>query len=251
VVCDDNQSDSAARRRGRQRHDVMAGCLEWLHRDHPQMICVPPKDSTIESINFWRERRARAINDGLPYFLFVSQGKNGSTSFGNIIPNGFQLPCVTYSMVAQTVIPSWAQDCARGGGAYVTHLHPHPSNFDRLRDAGLCKLVVHTRDPRQSFLSALHHFERYRAEFPTLECQGYYSLSFADKVVCQIPIFDAIMSWIAGWMEAGRSGLEILFTTFEDFILRKEHTVEENAGLLRRQPARIPVRFGLRAQRRR
>lgn len=230
VVGDDSyfdQPDGAAKPRGRHRHDVMVGCLEWLYRDHPQMVCVPPSDSTEDSLGLLRKRRAKAIDDGLPYFVFIPQAKSGSTSFGNIIPNGFQLPCVTYSMPASTVIPSWARDCARGGGAHVTHLRPHAWNIGRFRDAGLRKLVVHTRDPRQMYLSLLHHYERYRIQTPHLEHEGYYSLSFADKARSRLSDFDAMTSWIAGWMEAAHGGgLEILFTTFEDFVLRKEQTIE-------------------------
>ena len=131
VVCDDSyfdQPDGAPKPRGRHRHDVMAGCLDLLYRDHPQMVCVPPHDLTSESIRSWCEHRARAIDNGLPYFVFIPQAKSGSTSFGNIIPSGFQLPCVTYSMPSCTVIPSWLK--MRRRGRCLRHA-PAPASLQR------------------------------------------------------------------------------------------------------------------------
>lgn len=213
-------------RAGRRRHDRMAALLDRLHGRCPEMILVPPT-TTEESVQHHRELRQACIDDGSPYFLFISQEKSGTTAFGNIIPSGFGLPCVTYGTPASTVIPAWARDCARGGGTYVTHMRPHPENVATLHSSGLDRAIVHTRDPRQIYLSALHHVELYKEEVPALAARGYFSLDFAGKARFQLAMFDHVVAWINGWMRAGeQGGLAIEFTCYEDFVLNRDATVE-------------------------
>jgi hypothetical protein len=213
---------------GNIRLHEIATYLDRVYRDYPEMVNVPPHITDSASIQACKEHRQRSIEQGSPYFLFVPQEKSGSTSFGNIIPNGFRLPCVTYSSGLVAVIPSWVKECAKGGGAYVTHLRPRPEAISNLRDGGLHKVVVHTRDPRQIYLSLLHHFELYRTDWPEKEKAGYYSLSFHQKAQSQLPVYDYIISWLDGWLKASKEGgLNILFTCFEDFVSRKDATVEK------------------------
>lgn len=216
------QADRAAD----ERLCELIAVLEKIY--HPEMINVPPRTSDPASIEACETNRKRAVDEGSPYFVFIPQEKSGSTSFGNIVPNGFRLPCVTYSSSIVSVIPSWAKACAKGGGAYITHLRPRREAIANLYESNLRRIVVHTRDPRQIYLSLLHHFELYQSDWPDLERSGYYSLSFSEKAQCQLAVYDYILSWIAGWVEAAKEGrLEILFTIFEDFLLNRTKTVEK------------------------
>jgi hypothetical protein len=117
-----------------------------------------------------------------------------------------------------------------GGSAYVTHLLPTPSNVALLLEADLKRVVVNTRDPRQIYLSWLHHFMKYRSDFPDLEKIGYFSWSLGDQALFNLPRYGrAVIDWLSGWVAAENSGLEILFTTYEQFMSDPERQIE---GLL-------------------
>jgi hypothetical protein len=190
------------------------------------MICLtPPADPS--ALERMKAHRAENIEKGLPYYLFVPQGKSGSTFLGNIVSQGFSLTCTTYSAINLTVVPSWARAYRLGGSSYVTHLLPTTSNVNVLLESGLKKVVVNTRDPRQIFLSNLHHILMYPGDFPELEKQNYFSLSLPDQVVMRLPQFQQHINWLSGWVAAQKSGLDILFTTYERFMSDRDRQIEE------------------------
>ena len=208
------------------RRREMADLLEGVYARAPDMIDVPPSSTDPDLPAKLKRQRLDNIEKGLPYFLMASQGKSGSISFGNIVPAGFSLTCTTYSMIHLAVIPSWARDYARGGASYNTHLLPTKTNIDALRQAGLTRIVVHTRDPRQIYLSVLHHQNRYRSAYPEKQASGSFSLSLPDQALAEIGYFDEIVDWISGWTAAEGQGLTILFTTFEQFVENKAEVVD-------------------------
>ena len=195
----------------------MADLLDCLHAIHPDIVHVPPRRGA-EALRINKVQRQANLDKQLPSLVLVAQGKSGSAAFANIVPQGFGLTLLTYSMITLAVIPSWAREFARGGAAYTTHLWPHARNIDILLAAGLNKAVVQTRDPRQIYLSFLHHQDRYRGDFPDKEKQGYYDLAFADRALLDLEYYDFIVKWLAGWVAAEDKGLTILFTTFEQFL---------------------------------
>ena len=204
----------------------IAALLDRLYADFPDIIVMTPNDDPAV-LDQLKAQRAGNIDKGLPYYLFVPQAKSGSTFFGNVIPQGFGLTCPTYSAIDLQVVPSWAKAYRLGGSAYVTHLVPSPSNVALLRETGLTKVVVNTRDPRQIYLSALHHVAKYRSDFPELENTGFFSLSLDDKALAQLPGYREILDWLAGWVAATESGLDILFTTYERFLSDRDALVEK------------------------
>ena len=167
------------------RRREMADLLEGVYARAPDMIDVPPSSTDPDLPAKLKRQRLDNIEKGLPYFLMASQGKSGSISFGNIVPAGFSLTCTTYSMIHLAVIPSWARDYARGGASYNTHLLPTKTNIDALRQAGLTRIVVHTRDPRQIYLSVLHHQDRYRSAYPEKQASGSFSLSLPEQALAE------------------------------------------------------------------
>jgi hypothetical protein len=205
--------------------------LEELYGEFPDMITVPPPSDNPNILENMKNARLANIEKGLPYYLFIPQAKSGSTMFGNIVAQGLGLTCTTYSMISASVIPSWARDYARGGSSYITHLWPEAYNVKQLVRAGLKKAVVNTRDPRQAFLSQIHHMDIYRGDYPDLERAGFFSLSLNDRARHLIDHFNgadpfAIMVWIDGWITAETEGMELLFTAYEDFLFDRETIVE-------------------------
>jgi hypothetical protein len=214
------RSDSA-------RRAEMVALLEQLYLGAPEMIAIPARGSDPVAIQNTRSKRADNINKGLPYFLMATQGKSGSAAFGGLVPNGFGLTCTTYSMINVTVIPSWARDFARGGASYNTHLLPSPENIDRMVAAGLTRVIVHVRDPRQVFLSTLHHYDRYREDYPDKLKSGFYTLTLGERALLDLSYYDEeIVAWIAGWVDAEKHGLTILYTTFEQYLHDRTRTIE-------------------------
>ena len=205
--------------------------LSSLHSSFPDMIFIPPPTRRPWILEKIKAQRAGNIDKGLPYFLFVPQAKSGSTFLGRFVPQGFSLTCTTYSAINLQVVPSWAKVYRLGGSAYVTHLLPTPSNVALLLEADLKRVVVNTRDPRQIYLSGLHHFLKYRSDFPDLEKIGYFSWSLRDQALFNLPGYRrTVIDWLSGWVAAENSGLEILFTTYERFMSDPDRQIEELLG---------------------
>lgn len=161
-------------------------------------------------------RREELIQSGLPPALLVTQMKSGSVTLATVFSEGFALPCFTYALIYERVIESWARDYALGGTSYVTHLKPTPANIATLKRAGIKRLIVHIRDPRQTLISYVHHIARYAHDFPELNNDAYRRLSLIEKIDLALPYFHETVAWIEGWL-AAENDLDILFSTFEDF----------------------------------
>jgi hypothetical protein len=57
------------------------------------------------------------------------------------------------------LVPAWAEDLARGGAIAQEHLDASEANLDLLRRAGVTRIVVQVRDPRQAALSWTYHID--------------------------------------------------------------------------------------------
>jgi len=169
-----------------------------------------------------RVRRVRELNikRGLPSIAVVAQAKSASVSIGNIFSWGFDLPSFAYSIATLEVIESWARDFARGGACYTTHLHPLERNVARLKRAGVRKIIVHVRDPRQGILSGIHHIMRYES-FLQLKQNGFAERTIDEQLEDVMALYARRVMWLQGWLEAEQV-LDILFSTFEDFVQDRE-----------------------------
>jgi hypothetical protein len=168
--------------------------------------------SEVERVHRLREQN---IKRGLPSIAVVAQAKSASFSVGNIFSWGFDLPSFAYSIATLEVVESWARDFARGGACYTTHLHPLDRNISRLKRAGVTKIIVHVRDPRQGILSGIHHILRYES-FLHLKQNGFAERTIDEQLEDVMALYARRILWLQGWLEAERE-LDILFSTFEDF----------------------------------
>src|SRR5262249_32051015 len=112
---------------------------------------------------------------------------------------------------------SWARDFAKGGACYTTHLYPYVRNIERLKRAGVSRLIVHVRDPRQRLLSMIHHVERYSDAYLGLKQNAFADALIVEKIEGLMSFYLHSIWWLQGWVEAEES-LEILFSTYEDFV---------------------------------
>jgi hypothetical protein len=137
-----------------------------------------------------------------------------------IFNSGFSLPSVMYSVVTSRVMENWARDYERGGASYTTHLAPRADSAGRLKRAGINKLIVHVRDPRQSILSFVHHLDLYPDHLVAVKRVAEKAAPDGDmaaKTEAVLGEYDKSVKWIEGWVGLS-SEFEILFSTFEDFV---------------------------------
>jgi hypothetical protein len=153
----------------------------------------------------------------------VAQSKSASVTIDNIFSSGFGLPTVVYSIATAEVVESWARDFARGGACYTTHLYPRERNILRLKRAGLQKIIVHVRDPRQGILSLIHHIMQ-RDTYLHLRQNGFAERTIDEQLEDLLQVYLRRIAWLQGWLEA-ENELGILFSTFEDFVQSRDEFV--------------------------
>jgi hypothetical protein len=190
---------------------------DWLDKalaDFPDVHLLVNHDPDV--VRQMLDLRESHIANGLSSIVLVTQGKAASVSVASIFNSGFNLPSFAYSLGPLQVIESWAKDYARGGASYTTHLEPEANNLHRLKRAGLQKVIVHVRDPRQSLLSMIHHISSYPDQIPVLAQSEFPKLDVSRQISRLFPFYISLISWIQGWMNA-QADLDILYSTFEDF----------------------------------
>src|SRR3546814_4250171 len=107
---------------------------DLLFVDNPTMTTISIHDP-IDNADALALRASR-LGRNLPSAAIVTLTKSGSVSVGAILASGFGLPTVTYSLITEAVVPSWAWDFAMGGACYVTHLRPTADSIEQLKLAG-------------------------------------------------------------------------------------------------------------------
>jgi hypothetical protein len=168
-----------------------------------------------------------AIERQLPSVLIVTPGKAASVAVGNILSSGFDLPTMATSISTNNVIPSWAKEFLRGGCMNSSHLMASSHNISRLSQAGVKRVILHVRDPRQIVVSFAHHLTDYRAQFGSIE--GYSEIldaSFSDRVDFVIrELLPQQVEWLNNWLGA-RDELEICISTYEMFVLERKRFID-------------------------
>ncbi len=214
---------TALNARSGRKADVI-GKLAALTNEHPYLHYLADPDNPAHLQHVVRLRHAN-LDKGLPSIVFVPQGKSASVSVAAIFGSGFRLPSVCYSLVNLDIIDSWAADYARGGACYATHLIPSLDKVRQLKRAGISKIVVHVRDPRQALVSIVHHLDRYTDQMPGLRAQAALGQTVSERAQRAIASYEDSIRWISGWVEL-ESEIDILFSTFEDFIADRAAFVE-------------------------
>jgi len=195
--------------------------LDGLIAQYPNINILCDDDpAEVERVRRLRERN---IQRGLPSIAIVAQSKSASVTIDNIFSSGFELPTVVYSIATAEVVESWARDFARGGACYTTHLYPRERNILRLKRAGLQKIIVHVRDPRQGILSLIHHIVQ-RNTYLHLRQNGFAERTIDEQLEDLLQVYLRRIAWLQGWLEA-ENELDILFSTFEDFVQSRDDFV--------------------------
>lgn len=205
------------------RGDDAAAILDAATRRDPGLAFYRDTD--------FLDRQQNARDSGLPPLLLNTQFKSASMFIATRLSAGLGLPrcyITQASLDGGRIIPSWLALFALGGALCQEHLPPRPDLLAMLEAAGIDRLVVHTRDPRQSMISGIHHFasmfgdDSFEAIARASQLDARYpSWSFARQADHYLDTYFAEeAAWIAGWRriaaEHGFSG-RILLTNYEDF----------------------------------
>ncbi len=174
-----------------------------------------------------REGRAR----GLPGMVINALPKSASESIWNKLARGLDIAQghITIGLFPDClVVPHRARELARGGIAAKEHLPPSPHNLEALVRAGIERIVVHVRDPRQATLSWAHFLEgdvRKRLLAPlwrkTSPAAAFFARPFAEQLDWHIAHYLPIaVRFIEDWVavaETRAHGLRVKLLTFETF----------------------------------
>jgi hypothetical protein len=146
------------------------------------------------------------------------------------------------------------QTFAAGGQIARQHFRPTDTNLAYLRHFNV-RPIIHVRDPRAVLVSWTHQLAN--AGGGRKELFWYY------PAICPPPIFvernftwqlewcvehhfGVFLDWICEWCAAAdRGAVEVMFTSFEDFVLDEDGTLTKNfefSGLVEkfRRPAVVP-----------
>ncbi len=177
------------------------------------------------------EQQQAAMDRGLPAVLLNTLFKSASMYIATRLSEGLNLPrCYVTQAVLRgdRIIPSWLDLFAKGGAICQEHL---PARADILHDlaaAGVDRIVVHTRDPRQSMISGIHHYGNmfsdtsYEATAAVTRLPpDYCQWSFSDQADYYLEhFFEQEARWVADWRRIVRDGEfsgRILLTSYEAF----------------------------------
>jgi len=174
-----------------------------------------------------RRRRARAR--GLPGIVINALPKSASESIWNKLAEGLALAQghISIGLFPDClVVPYRARDLARGGLAAKEHLAATAANLQALDRAGIKRIVIHLREPRQATLSWAHFLEgdvRKRLLAPlwrkTTPPAGFFAKPFGAQLDWHINHYLPLaMTFIDDWVTAAEAGaIEVAFLDFETF----------------------------------
>ena len=178
------------------------------------------------------QKQEEAIAARLPCIFMNTMPKSGSVYIHRRLSSGLGVPfsrIAVGTMLQERIVPSWAEQVARGGALTQQHADATATNLYALKASGMTKVIVHVRDPRQATLSLVHHFRLgYREQelhWQKLSmcpyCPEFDILRFERQVQWTFEHYYArYVQWIEDWIRASDDtshGLDILLVTYEDF----------------------------------
>lgn len=165
-----------------------------------------------------------------------------------------------YARDKYLIVPSWTRAFARGGATCQEHFPPTPENLRRLEEAGVRRMILHLRDPRQATLSWIHHIERFLREnnhnlLAAGLPKGYETWDFEARCDWQVhDHFPYVVDWLERWIavaDEANSGsnkygdLRIIVTTFEDMLTDQVAFFSRLLAFFGLDPGGYPIREDL------
>jgi len=192
----------------------------------------------------YQSQQQNATARGLPSIFLNTQFKSGSVFLRDALERGLSMPWQFLSVegVTPTLVDDWLIDFSRGGALCQHHRFFDDDLRENMAKISNAKLVLHLRDPRQSALSAAHHFERVLIDGPDYARRNlldtmppdYANWPFERKLDLYFELVDDVdyttlkrnrqtfatqVEWIDRWLEAVEQfavPLEVILTDYQD-----------------------------------
>lgn len=197
------------------------------------------------------QRRNAAMLSGLPPILITTLPKSASESIWNRLAEGLGL---AQSHISMGLFPDCcilgprARSFADGGVIAKEHVPATPHNLEMLAAAGVGRVLVHLRDPRQALVSWAHFVADdvslrllapiWRRIVPPAQVLARGLPAVTDwSVEHYLPLQ---VAWVEGWLkaaEAAPQGLKVHFLDFEGFKSDAEGYLAEALRFFRIDPA--------------
>ena len=203
---------------------VARGDAEGTRRHFETLGLAPGPDHdeyAWEPYRSWRRtflaEQRDAISAARPAMVIASLPKSASSYVTAVTCKLLQMPvCRTAAghFPQFRVIDAWARQAALGGAVTHEHLAPVAGNLDALRAAGIRRIAVHVRDPRQALISFLYT-DIARAALPPRPPLGR-ALPWSTE-----EYYRAEVEWLAQWAEAEArppAGLDVQMRSFEQLV---------------------------------
>ncbi len=207
------------------------------------------------------ERRNTAMLGGLPPMLITTLPKSASESIWNRLAEGLGL---AQSHISMGLFPDCcilgprAGDFAQGGVISKEHVAASAHNLAMLRQAGIRRVLVHLRDPRQAVVSWAH-FVR---DDVSMRLLAPIWRRIVPPAAVLAAGFDAVLDWsvenylklqvewVETWVRAAESGEgpEILFLDFEGFRRDSEDYLNRVLSFFRIAPEAFDRERGAQAE---
>jgi hypothetical protein len=182
----------------------------------PDRFCDFAVDAAVRG----RTARDRYVSP-MPIFAYT---KTGSSFLTMVMSDLMDVPWGVASLNYEIAVRAWLSFAASFPFSLHDHMWPTQQNIDLLQQAGVSKVVLHVRDPRQVVVSLAHHVLLYR---------GASQNRHIERVVDEYG-FDALLdrmsswmiqyrNWLIGWKSLTRkNGIDLLITKYESMLENKD-----------------------------
>lgn len=171
--------------------------------------------------------QARAMSRGVPAMIIASQPKSASASVSYFLSEHLDClvaRCSFPGNMGAVVVPAWAKALGHGGAVTHEHFPASADNLAALAKAGVSRIAVQVRDPRQAFVSLIHHTLKDRRERGLAggEPPGSNLDAAAEEFLQDHYV--AMIRWVSEWVAAcveQPHGIEVHFLTYDRFLADK------------------------------
>ncbi len=209
-----------------------------------------PLNPVRASATEFNARREAAKAAGRPSILMTTMPKSASESLWNSLATGLGLgqSHVSIGLFPECqLVPCRVHELARGGVIAKEHIGPGRHNLTILADAGIDRILVHLRDPRQAVLSWAHFVrdDISRRMLAPIWRKIVPPAALLDRSLHQVidwcldRYYPLLVAFIEAWylLECNSAaGLRVRCLTFETFVADRDGYLAEVLEFYRLEP---------------
>jgi hypothetical protein len=168
---------------------------------------IRPRHMLLGFLCHSRSKSQTALDNGIPTMPMFAMQKSASSYSSAVMESIIGSTTAVVSMDHRTAYRPWVQYLAQFPIALHDHMPPHPFNLGELANAGINRVAIQVRDPRQLIVSQVRHSE---------EFQGNTDMS--EESVKKVSRDFA--RWINGWrVDAPKFGIAVHVVRYEDMVV--------------------------------